>query len=113
MRILLVGSAFAISLMGADVTGTWNGKVETDMGSGEPVLVLKQSGEKLSGTYSGALGEASLTGTVKGDDVEMAIEVQGAKIVYTAKVAADGKSMQGKVDLAGMASGTFTASKKE
>ncbi len=112
MRTLLVGLALAACLLAADISGTWQGKVETDMGSGSPVFVLKQNGEKLTGTYAGALGEAPLSGTVKGQDVVLEIEVQGAKIVYTGKLDADGKTMKGKVDLAGMASGTFTAQKQ-
>lgn len=51
----------------ADVSGKWTAQVDTDMGSGEPTFVLKQVGDKLTGTYSGQLGEAPVTGTVKGD----------------------------------------------
>lgn len=58
-------AGIAASLLGADVNGTWNAKVETDAGSGTPVFVLKQSGEKLSGTYSGALGETQVSGSGK------------------------------------------------
>jgi len=73
---------------------------------------LKQSGEKLRGTYSGALGEAQVSGSVKGEDVVIGSEVQGAKILYTGKLDGAGQTMKGKVDLAGMASGTFTAARK-
>ena len=102
----------AASLVAADVSGTWNANVETDAGSGTPVFVLKQSGEKLSGTYSGALGEAKVSGSVKGADVVIEFEVQEMKILYTGKLDAAGQAMKGKVDLVGMASGTFTAVKK-
>lgn len=112
MRKTLVLLAVAVSLAGADISGTWNANVQTDMGSGTPVFVLKQSGEKLTGNYTGTLGEAPVTGTVKGQDVVIEFEVQGAKIVYSGKLEASGQKMQGKVDLAGMASGTFTAAKK-
>jgi len=111
-RVLACLILTAASLLGADVSGTWNAKVETDAGSGTPVFVLKQSGEKLSGTYSGALGEAQISGSVKGEDVVIEFEVEGAKILYTGKLDGAGKTMQGKVDLAGMASGTFTAARK-
>ncbi len=111
-RVLACLLLIAASLLGADVSGTWNAKVETDAGSGTPVFVLKQSGEKLSGTYSGALGEAQISGSVKGEDVVIEFEVEGAKILYTGKLDGAGKTMQGKVDLAGMASGTFTAARK-
>jgi hypothetical protein len=113
MRKVLAGLILvAVSLVAADVSGTWNANVETDAGSGTPVFVLKQSGEKLSGTYSGALGEAKVSGSVQGGDVVIEFEVQEMKILYTGKLDAAGQTMKGKVDLAGMASGTFTAVKK-
>ena len=52
----------------ADVTGTWIMAVETGAGSGSPTFVLVQKGEALSGSYKGQLGEAQVTGSVKGDD---------------------------------------------
>jgi hypothetical protein len=112
MREALMLLVLAATLAGADISGTWNADVQTDAGSGTPVFVLKQSGEKLAGTYSGALGEAPVTGTVKGQDVVIEFEVQGARIVYAGKLDAGGQKMQGKVDMAGLASGTFTAAKK-
>ena len=102
----------AASLLGADVSGTWNANVETDAGSGTPVFVLKQSGEKLSGAYAGTLGEAKVSGSVKGEDVVIEFEVQGMKVLYTGKLDGAGQTMKGKVDLGGMASGTFTAARK-
>ena len=101
------------SLFAVDLTGTWNAKVELSTGqSGSPTFVLKQDGEKLTGTYSGALGDAPVKGTIKGDDVTIDFEVSGAAIHYTGKVDKDGKKIQGTVDYAGQVSGTFTATKK-
>lgn len=98
----------------ADVTGTWLFQVETAAGSGTPTMTFKQDGEKLSGQYSGQLGEAPLTGTVKGSAVEFSIDVtaEGSQIhiVYSGTVEKD--SMKGKVTLAGFGEGTFTARKK-
>ncbi|HSW48967.1 MAG TPA: hypothetical protein VLH09_02280 [Bryobacteraceae bacterium] len=112
MRRALVFLAFAATLAAADISGTWSATVQSDMGSGTPVFVLKQGGEKLTGTYTGALGEAPVTGAVKGQAVTIEIEVQGAKVVYTGKLDAEGRKMEGKVDFAGMGSGTFTAARK-
>ena len=112
MRTALVLLAAAVLLAGADISGTWNANVQTEMGSGTPVFVLKQSGEKLTGTYTGTLGEGPVAGSVKGQDVTIEFEVQGMKIVYTGKLDAGGQKMQGKVEFAGMGSGTFTATKK-
>jgi hypothetical protein len=106
--ILLTTSLFAL-----DVTGTWTAKVEVGGQNGSPTFVLKQDGEKLTGTYSGAFGEAPLTGSVKGSDVAFSFEVSGFTVHYEGKLDAEGKKMQGTVDYGGQASGTFTATKKE
>jgi hypothetical protein len=98
---------------GGDLTGTWDGEVETSAGSGNPTLTLKQEGDKLTGTYKGQLGEFPLTGTIKGDAVELSFKVSGqveGTVVYKATVS--GKTMKGTVDLAGAATGTFKATKK-
>jgi len=106
--ILFTASALAI-----DLTGTWNAKVELSTGqSGSPTFVLKQDGEKLTGTYSGALGDAPIKGTLKGNDVTIDFEVSGAQIHYAGRVDKDGKQIEGTVDYGGQASGKFTATKK-
>ncbi|HEY6348693.1 MAG TPA: hypothetical protein VI636_04710 [Candidatus Angelobacter sp.] len=105
---LLAATAFAV-----DLTGTWNAKVELGGGqSGSPTFTLKQDGEKLTGTYSGALGDAPIKGTVKGNEVTIDFEASGAEIHYAGKVDNEGKKMEGTVDYGGQASGTFTATKK-
>ena len=101
----------AITAFAADISGTWNAQVETDAGNGTPTFVLKQEGEKLTGTYSGALGEAKVTGTVKGQNVTIEFNAGGA-IVYTGKLDDSGKTITGTCDLAGQASGTFKAIKQ-
>ena len=98
-----------------DVTGKWLFTVETSAGSGTPTLTLKQDGEKLTGHYSGQLGEADLTGTLKSSDIKITFtaDVQGNSIncVYTGTV--DGKdAMKGKVELVGLGDGTFTAKRQ-
>lgn len=97
-----------------DVTGTWSFQVETGAGTGTPTMTFKQEGEKLSGHYSGQLGEAPLAGTLKGNAIEFSIDVsvQGTDfhIVYSGTVEKD--SMKGKVKLGDLGEGTFTAKKK-
>jgi hypothetical protein len=97
----------------ADVTGSWDVEVQTDQGSGNPSFTFKQDGEKLTGQYKGAFGEAPLTGSVKGDKIEFSMKVSGqveGTVVYTGTT--DGKTMKGKVSLAGIGEGTFTGKKK-
>jgi len=96
-----------------DVTGAWSLTVETEAGSGNPSFNFKQEGEKLTGKYKGAFGEADLTGTVKGDKIEFSFKVSGqleGTITYTGTT--DGKTMKGKVNLAGLGEGTFTGKKQ-
>jgi hypothetical protein len=95
-----------------DVTGAWSVTVETEAGSGNPSFNFKQEGEKLTGKYKGAFGEADLTGTVKGDKIEFSFKVSGqveGTITYTGTT--DGKTMKGKLSLAGLGEGTFTGKK--
>ena len=97
-----------------DVTGTWSFQVESAAGTGTPTMTFKQDGEKLSGHYSGQLGEAPLAGTLKGNAIEFTIDVsvQGTDvhIAYSGTVEKD--SMKGKVKLGDFGEGTFTAKKK-
>lgn len=115
--IAFASVAFAGQAAKVDVTGKWLFTVQTDAGTGTPTVTLKQDGEKLTGHYSSEnLGEADLTGTVKGTDVKFSFSAsaqgQAVPVTYTATV--DGKdSMKGTIDIAGgMATGTFTAKKQ-
>src|ERR1035441_1118520 len=65
-RLLLLFITAALAFA-ADLTGTWEFNVETDMGFGTPIMTFKQDGNKLTGTYKGQLGEAPLQGTVNGE----------------------------------------------
>lgn len=105
---------FAVLAFATDVTGTWNSTVDLGGGQGgTPSFVLKQDGDKLTGTYSGALGDAPLHGTIKGNEVTFDFEAQGAAVHYAGKLDADGKTIKGTCDYGGQASGTFTATRAE
>ena len=114
--VALAGTAPLLAQAGkTDLTGKWVFNVETGAGSGTPTMTFKQEGEKLTGHYSGQLGEADLAGTVKGQNVEFkfTVDVGGQQLncIYTG--AMDGKdSIKGKVDLVGLGDGTFTAKRQ-
>jgi hypothetical protein len=96
-----------------DVSGSWKLTVETEAGSGNPGFTFKQDGEKLTGRYNGAFGEADVTGTIKGDKIEFSMKVTGqVEGVVTYTGVTDGKTMKGKVSLAGLGEGTFTGNKQ-
>ena len=114
LTIALLTSA-QLGAQGTDVTGVWVFTVATDQGSGTPTLTFKQDGEKLTGKYEGQLGNADLTGTVKGSAITFTftVDVQGQQAPVTYKGTVEKNTMKGTLDIAGMVNGTFTAAKKE
>ena len=109
-------SAQAPAQAKVDVTGNWAFEVQTDAGTGTPQVTFKQEGEKLTGRYSSAaLGEADLTGTVKGQAIEFSLtaSIQGTSIdlIFTGTVE-NHDAIKGKVSIAGLGEGTFTGRRK-
>ena len=78
--VLLLGLSLGPAGAGTgatDISGTWIFSISRD-GVAKTVdvtFVIKQEGEKLSGTYSGPIGEYPITGTVKENMVAMSYEV--------------------------------------
>jgi hypothetical protein len=105
----------ALSAFGADISGTWQFKVETQAGGGEPTFTFEQKGEQLTGTYQGLLGEAKLKGTVKGDKIEFAFATsangQNVKVTYSGVVESPTK-MKGTAKYEELGDATWTAVKK-
>lgn len=114
--IFVVGLLASARVVGqaTNITGEWAFTVQTDQGGGTPTIVFKQDGEKLTGKYNGQLGAADLTGTVKGNDVNFTftIDVQGTQAPVSYKGTVEKNTMKGTLDIGGMATGTFTATKK-
>ena len=98
----------------ANVTGEWAFNVTTDQGGGTPTITFKQDGEKLTGKYAGQLGAADLTGTLKGSAIHFTftLEVQGQQAPVTYDGTVEKNTMKGTLDIGGMVTGTFTATKK-
>lgn len=110
--IILFFVGFTASAQEAiNVSGTWMMDVQTDAGTGSPSFVLKQEAEKITGTYTGQLGDSQVTGSLKGNVIHLEFSIQGNLITYDGTVTSS-TEMSGKVNLAEMASGTFTAKKK-
>jgi hypothetical protein len=111
---LMLCTAFAFA---ADVSGTWQVTVETSQGTGTPTVILKQDGEKLTGTFNSQIfGEAKLTGSVKGNAIEFAFEGdaggQTLKVSYKGTIDSP-TSMKGTAVYAAFDDkATWTATKK-
>ncbi|MBI3492722.1 MAG: hypothetical protein HY047_13235 [Acidobacteria bacterium] len=115
--VVVLGASVALAGQAAkvDVTGKWAFNVETSVGSGTPTFTFKQEGEKLTGHYSGQLGEADLTGTVKGQalSLKFTVDVQGNQIECHYDGTIESKdALKGKVSLVGLGDGTFTAKRQ-
>jgi hypothetical protein len=112
--VLAVLSA-PIAAQNPNLTGKWLFAVETSAGGGTPTITLKQDGDKLTGHYTGQLGESDLTGTVKGQEVTFtfSVEVQGTALVCTYAGNIENKdSLKGTVTIAPLGDGTFTATRQ-
>ena len=98
-----------------DVTGKWTFQVETSAGAGTPAVTFKQDGEKLTGHYSGQLGDVDFTGTVKGKEISFSFgtDVQGLHIdvVYAGTIESN-DTMKGTVKLGELGNGTFTGKRE-
>src|SRR5437762_14246129 len=85
VSIVAAGTAFAQNT-NSDLSRKWLFTVETSAGSGTPTIALKQDADKLTGHYSGQLGESDLSGSMKGRD-----------IVFTFNVDAQGYAIKVKI----------------
>lgn len=100
----------------ADISGTWTFTVRLPDGDSQSTFVFKQEGEKLAGTYSGPLGPANVTGTVKGADAVFSFtgkNNQGDAITvdYAAKIVSPAR-MTGTIDFHKGPPLEWTATKK-
>lgn len=108
--LLVLLSTYTVSAQVVDVSGKWNMTVETSAGSGTPVFVLKQTGETVTGTYTGQLGEAVVTGTLKEKEIKLEFKAGDYNVYYTGTV--EGNTMKGKVAIGDVAQGTFSGMKE-
>src|SRR5687767_7974622 len=116
MTLVMGAAAVKTQNAAVDVTGKWTFQVESDLGGGTPTVTLMQQGEKLTGHYSSMnLGEADLTGSVKGRDITFSFEAeaQGISLDVTYTGTIDGKdTMKGKVAFGEFGGGTFTGKRQ-
>jgi hypothetical protein len=97
-----------------NVSGNWKLTFETPNGAATPSIVLKQEGEKLTGTYKGRFGESPLEGTVKGKEIKFTVKVnaQGQEFLLEYAGAVEGDTMKGKVKFGDMGEADFSGKKE-
>lgn len=116
VALVLTATVGAVAIAQDSVAGTWNLSVVFDQGSGTPTAVFAQDGEKLTGTYTGQMGQFPLEGTFKDRKIAFTVmvDVQGNQLAFSyAGTLEDDGTLKGTVDLGGMASGTWTGRKAE
>lgn len=76
--------------------------------------MLKQAGERLTGSYKGRLGDSALEGSIKGNEIRFAVKLkfqdQEVTITYSGTVEKD--SMKGTAQFGDRGSAPWTARRK-
>ena len=95
-----------------ELTGTWVLSVELDVGSGGATFVFEQDGGKITGSYTGILGQGiAVTGTINGDQVEWSFDSQAGTITFKGKIT--GTEMEGTCSYGALGDGTFKGKKTD
>src|SRR5579862_7324875 len=105
--LLVTCMALAAQTAAFNVTGTWNFKVSGDAGSADQTIVMKQDGNKITGTFKGPRQSGTIDGTVDGNNIKFHVTAR-AGIDYTGTI--DGDSMKGTLAARGK-SGDWTATR--
>ncbi|MDP1929903.1 MAG: hypothetical protein Q8L60_00420 [Gammaproteobacteria bacterium] len=103
---LLLGAQFA----SADVSGNWTFAVDIMGQTGNATVTMAEADGKITGHYTGQLGNTDFEGTATGNDFQFVLVGDLGNVTYKGTLQQDG-SLRGNVDLGGQASGTFTARK--
>jgi hypothetical protein len=110
----LLYSVLTVGAQSTNVSGNWKLTFETQNGAANPSVVLKQDGEKLTGTYKGRFGESPLEGAVKGKEIKFTVKVnaQGQEFLLEYAGAVEGDTMKGKVKFGEMGEADFSGKKE-
>lgn len=117
MGVLLAAcSAMPPAPEGPDLTGTWILTTESPMGAQDSEMIVRQSGERLSGTITTQMGEMNYTGTLtNGKEVAFGftIDAQGMSLQIDYEgVLVEGDTITGTAKLGDFGEGSFTARRK-
>jgi hypothetical protein len=110
----LLAATLTVGAQSTNVSGNWKLSFETQNGAANPSLVLKQEGEKLTGTYKGRFGESPLEGAVKGKEIKFTVKVnaQGQEFLLEYAGTVEGDTMKGKVKFGDMGEADFSGKKE-
>jgi D-glucosaminate-6-phosphate ammonia-lyase len=95
-----------------DISGRWSVHIDFAAGSSDHVFHVKQQGNNLVGTHQGDFVARDFSGSIAGDDVQIASnigEVHGAALSYRFSGKLSGDTISGNVDMGEYLGATFTA----
>jgi D-glucosaminate-6-phosphate ammonia-lyase len=95
-----------------DLSGRWEVHIEFAAGSGDHIFHVKQQGGQLVGTHQGDFVSRDFSGTVSGDEVQIASsigEVHGAALAYRFSGKLSGDTMSGSLDMGEYLGAKWTA----
>jgi len=110
---LILTAGVAAASAQTSVAGDWVLTVNGPQGTVDTDASFKQSGEKVTGTFSSQLGETNVEGTMTGSTLSLAFSVvtQNGPIDIRMTAEVSGAEMKGSIDY-GMGTADFTGKKK-
>ena len=100
MKPFLLTLLFAVSLTAVDATGTWTGTLTPEGGDGRSLpaqLVLKQDGDKLTGTAGPDSGEQRPIQNGKAENGTLSFELESEGSVMKFALKQDGDAITGDI----------------
>jgi hypothetical protein len=89
LSLVVLAAMMTFSLTAADLTGTWKGSMETQMGNTQVIITIQPgpglAGKVKVGDYDGALEKGKLAG----DKISFETNVEPGKLTFEGTVAAD------------------------
>jgi L-seryl-tRNA(Ser) seleniumtransferase len=98
----------------ADLSGSWDVKVEYAAGASAHGLTLRQKGNDVDGAHRGDFVTRDLTGTIDGSTVRLrsSLNQGGDSVAYTFTGTVSGDEMSGTLDMGEYLSGRWTARRR-
>lgn len=98
MRQIVLAILTVATLMAADATGTWTGTLTPSPGEAGPAhLVLKQEGNKVTGTAGPNAGEQHTITNGKAEDGNVTFELQTGESTMRFSLKQEGDEIKGDV----------------
>jgi hypothetical protein len=92
-----------------NVAGDWTLTIESQLGSQDSKLSLRQNGTVLTGLFDSPMGSADCTGEIQGENIKFGFDfdAQGMSLRIDFVGTTDGESMKGTAIFGSFGEGTF------